>query len=472
MSRREGPRGRWSALYQSAVLGLSAAIIIGTWVFATYVFQAAIARPGGVSLGLEAIGQVLGAAAPHGPAASELPGLVGTPTPTVGALVSPSPVAAPSTTATVQVSPTVTPDVRFYDPARAKTLLAQAQTSIGSQPSDFVANVTLAAQRINNRPIAPGATFSFNSAAGPYSTDQGYRNVAAIDGRPTGGVPTIEGGITQVSTTLFQAAFWSGLKIVERHTHPYWLDRLNAGSTAQRGLDAYVDYPSSDLRFQNTTGDWVRIEASVQSGSVSVSIFGTDPGWSVNPEIGAPTGVVQPSPTQTVRTDPSLPPGQQFNVFPGASGFDVDVQRTVTRQGQIVDRYGVVERYRAMPGIVVVGEQPTPTPTPAPTDTPQPASPSQNGAGPTHLAGLDPTAFVMPDGRIRVPDLVSLPEDEAQRVITAVGLQTTYANYQGPGDVPSGVLNSVAVGHVLSQSPAPGTEVLRGTTIYIAVRRQ
>src|SRR6185437_7591506 len=144
------------------------------------------------------------------------------------------------------------------------------------------------------------------------------------------------------------------------------------------------------------------------------------------------------------------------------------------RQGQTLDRYGVVERYQAMPGIVVMGAQPTPTPTPspAPTDTAQPATPSSTGIGPTRLAGLDPTTFVLPDGRIKVPDLESLSEDEAQRVITAVGLQTTYANYQGPGDVSAGVLNSVPVDHVLSQSPQPGVAVLRGTTVYIAVRRQ
>ncbi|MGH2461606.1 MAG: VanW family protein [Chloroflexota bacterium] len=472
MKSPEGPRGRWSTWYQTAVLALSAAIIIGTWVFATRVFQTTITRPGSVSLGIEAIGQVLGAAAPHGPAASELPGLVGTPT-TVAAPGVPVPTLVSTATAPAELSPTATPDSRFYDAARAKTLLAQAQTSFGSQSTEFVANASLASQRVNNREVAPGATFSFNSVAGPYSTDNGYRSVSAIDRAPTSGVPTIEGGITQVSTTLFQAAFWSGLKIVERHTHPYWLDRFNAGSTAQRGLDAYVDYPSNDLRIQNTTGDWIRIESTVKSGSVAVSIFGADPGWSVNPDVGAPTKVVQPNPTQTVRNDPSLPAGQQFNVFPGSAGFDVDLQRTVTNQNETVDRYGVLEHYPAMPGIVVIGEPPTPTATPPPaTDTPLPTVPASTAAGPTRLAGLDPTTFVLPDGRIRVPNLVSLSEDEAQKVITAVGLQTTYANYQGPGDVPVGTLDSVPVDHVLSQSPQPGAAAPRGTTIYIAVRRQ
>ncbi len=462
-----GPGDRWSTIYQTAVLGISALVIILTWVLATRLFESSIGRPGGVALGLEALGQVLGAAAPHGPAAEDLPGLVGTPTPLAGPPDTPTLIPTFSPTPVEQATPTPTPDTRFYDPARAKTLLAEAQTSFGNESNDFVANVSLAAQRINGRRIAPDATFSFDSTAGPFTTENGYRAVSPITGKPANGVPTIEGGITQVSTTLFQAAFWSGLKIVERHTHPYWLDRLNAGSTAQRGLDAYVAYPSDDLRIQNTTGDWIRIDASVQSGSVSVSIYGADPGWSVNPDVGSPSHLVQPNPTQTVRTDPSLPPGQQFTVFRGAAGFDVMVQREVTREDQTLDRYGVDERYQPMPAIVVVGASPTPTPVPQPE---HPVIPGI-GQGPTHLAGLDPNAFVLPDGRIRTPDLIDLPEDEAQRVITAVGLQTTYVNYQGPGDIPPAALNSVPVGHVLSQIPQPGTAVPRGTTVFIAVRK-
>lgn len=465
--RDDPSRGRPSTLYQTAVLGISALVIIGTWLLIAHLFQAAIDRPGGVSVGLEALGQVLGWSAPRGRNAEELPGLAGTPTPS---LVLPTPTLIPSFTPTEVPRPTATPtpDVRFYDPNRAKTLLAQAQTSFGNEPPGFVWNLVLAAQRLNDRRIAPGAIISFASLVGPYTVQNGYRPVPNLSGSTDSNtVPTIEGGITQLATTLFQAAFWSGLKIVERHSHPYWLDRLSAGSTAQRGLDAYVGDPADDLRIQNNTGDWIRLEATVQSGSVSVSIYGADPGWSVSPEVGTPTNLLQPSPTQTTRPDPSLPPGQRFTLFPGSAGFEVALQRTVTLQDQVVDRYGVVERYNPMPAIIIVG--PTPTPTPLPSPTPETSGAGQN---PTHLAGLDPNAFVLPDGRIRTPNLVGLTEDEAQRVITAVGLQTTYVNYQGPGDVPPAALNAVPVGHVLSQTPSPNTAVPRGTTVYIAVRKQ
>jgi hypothetical protein len=466
--RPEDPPPRWSIAYQGIVLGISALVIAFVSLRAMTMFEAAVAQPGSVSLGLAAAGQVVGAAAPRAPAADTLPGLVGTATPSLTPTQTPTRTPFPSPTITVTPTPTLTPDVRTYDPARAKTLLAQAQTTWSAESPEFVANVTLAAQRINGRQVAPGATFSFNGLLAPYSTLNGYQAITVTKtAAVTRTMSTVDAGITQVSTTLFQAAFWSGLKIVERSPHPSWLDRFSAGSTSQRGLDAYVGEPSPDLRFTNNTPDWIRIEATSDLGTLTVSIFGADPGWTVSPDVGGATKVVRPNPTPSLQVDPELAPGQQFTVSGGLPGFDVAVQRTVTKNGQVVDRYGVSEHYQPVPAVVAVGPPPTPTPMP-PTPTRAPAT---QPSGPDHLAGLIPSSFVLADGRIRTPNLVGLPEAEAQQVLVAVGLSTTYANYQGPGDVPSSALNSVPVGAVLSQNPQPGTPVGRAWTVYLAVRK-
>jgi hypothetical protein len=198
---------------------------------------------------------------------------------------------------------------------------------------------------------------------------------------------------------------------------------------------------------------------------VTVSIYGADPGWSVDPNVSDPTKVVQPNATPVVRPDPELPPGQQFAASAAVPGFDIAVQRTVTRNGEVLDRYGLNEHYQPMPAVIAIG----PTLTPTATSTPAAGSGSP---GPTHLAGLNPAAFALPDGRIRVPLLVGLPEAEAQQVIAAVGLAKTYPNQQGPGDVPAFVLTTVEVGQVLSQSPSAGTAVQKGTTVYLAIRKQ
>jgi len=65
----------------------------------------------------------------------------------------------------------------------------------------------------------------------------------------------------------------------------------------------------------------------------------------------------------------------------------------------------------------------------------------------------------------------SMPEAQARGLISSVGLQNSFTNYQGPGDVPAAALNQVPVGAVLSQTPAPGTILGPGTIVYIAVRK-
>src|SRR6185437_13669243 len=278
-----------------------------------------------------------------------------------------------------------------YDPTRAQTLLAQAQTGWSNESPAFTTNVTLAAGRLNGQKLAPGATFSLNGVLAPYNTGNGYQAVS--DGQTT--LPTVEGGITQVSTTLFQSVFWSGIKIVERHEHPVWLSRYSAGSTAQAGLDAYVASDTTqDLRFQNNSSDWIRVEAIVQASTLTISLYGSDPGWSVSPVIGTPTKIAQPTPAEVQRVDPSLGPGQQVTAAKAINGFDVSVQRTVNKGSQVVDRYGVAEHYQPQPALVLIGPSPTATPLPVATvtATPNPNSPTPNS--PTHLAGLNPADFV------------------------------------------------------------------------------
>ena len=56
----------------------------------------------------------------------------------------------------------------------------------------------------------------------------------------------VGGGLCQFATTLFNAAFFAGLPIVERHPHDFFIDHYPIGR------DAQVAYGSQDLRFATT----------------------------------------------------------------------------------------------------------------------------------------------------------------------------------------------------------------------------
>ena len=71
-----------------------------------------------------------------------------------------------------------------------------------------------------------------------------------------------------------------------------------------------------------------------------------------------------------------------------------------------------------------------------------------------------------------MPNLVGLTVAQAQQTIVNAGLKTTYVNYQTADNVPDkSFFNSIPPGHVLSQIPAPGTSVAKGTVVYLAARK-
>ena len=106
-------------------------------------------------------------------------------------------------------------------------------------------NIRQACDNINGTILEPGEVFSFNEVVGQRTYDAGFVAATVIAGGQY--EQGLGGGICQVSTTLYNAALKSDLKIVERHTHAWPSEYISTG------LDATVDWPSLDLKFENDT---------------------------------------------------------------------------------------------------------------------------------------------------------------------------------------------------------------------------
>ena len=120
-------------------------------------------------------------------------------------------------------------------------------------------NIALGAGKLHGVIIAPGEEFSFNQHLGEITPEAGYLEGSVILGGAT--VTGIGGGICQVSTTMFRAAFSGGYAITERNSHGYrvgYYEYAGAGP----GLDAAIWQPEVDLRFQNNTPYHLLIESS------------------------------------------------------------------------------------------------------------------------------------------------------------------------------------------------------------------
>ncbi|HYI25392.1 MAG TPA: peptidoglycan binding domain-containing protein [Thermomicrobiales bacterium] len=241
-------------------------------------------------------------------------------------------------------------------------VLGVSQTYYGSSSEPRRHNVERAVELEDGWLIPPGGIFSFAAFSGLITEDNGFVTGFGIVADPSGGVttaPVIGGGICQVSTTIYQASFWAGMKVVERWAHPYWLESYGQAPYGMRGLDAMVNIEPDwalDLKFENTTGNWIAIVMSADGENVHAEIRGTNPGWEIDvpePEI---TNVVKPSDEMHFTDSPELPKGQELQVERAKDGFTSTITRTVRDEdGNVIDEYTQESTYAASRNLTLRG---------------------------------------------------------------------------------------------------------------------
>ena len=145
-------------------------------------------------------------------------------------------------------------------------LLSTFSTRYPASNRDRTTNLRLAASKINGFVLLPGQTFSYNTVVGERTIAGGYKEAAIYqDGQVVQG---LGGGICQISTTLYNAALYANLEIVERRNHQFVPSYVGAGR------DATVVYGSQDFKFKNTRNYAIKIICSVDSGVATFSLYG------------------------------------------------------------------------------------------------------------------------------------------------------------------------------------------------------
>ena len=145
--------------------------------------------------------------------------------------------------------------------------ISSALTNASSSSGNRLSNIRLALSMINGKRVGPGETFSFNGTVGQRTTQRGFKLAGAYEN----GVNTeqVGGGICQVSTTLFNAAVKANMTLVERSPHS------KPVAYVDKGKDAAVDWPGTDLKFRNDTSEPVYISAWLSNDKrVHVNIYG------------------------------------------------------------------------------------------------------------------------------------------------------------------------------------------------------
>ena len=231
-----------------------------------------------------------------------------------------------------------------------KGLVASYQTFYGGE-ANRIHNVQLVAHLVDKHVIAPGETFSFNGTTGERSEDKGFLEAPVIiNGELKTG---LGGGVCQVSTTVFNAAYEAGLPIVSRTNHALYISHY------PQGRDATVNYPDTDLKFTNDTGHYILLRTWVGSSSLTVALYGTPVHRRVVSET-SPLVVTGPAPIKRIK-DPSLFVGQTVVEEPGSSSLKTSNQRKVyDADGKLLFDTTFYSSYRGELKVIRVGTKKRP----------------------------------------------------------------------------------------------------------------
>ncbi|MFZ1410987.1 MAG: VanW family protein [Micropruina sp.] len=209
-----------------------------------------------------------------------------------------------------------------------------------------VNNLGKAARLINGTFLKPGETFSMNKTLGFRSAANGWMSGGAIDG----GIVTqrMGGGISQATTTTFNAIFFAGLKDIYHKPHSLYFSRYPVGR------EATLDWVSVDMKFQNDSPHGVVLQAWTtgkvgQTGSITVRVWSTK------------RYTVKAS--KPVRSNYRAPAATRYDTSAGCepqsamSGFDVRYKRLFYQGNKLVRSEPFFWRYNTLTP-VVCGKKP------------------------------------------------------------------------------------------------------------------
>jgi len=205
--------------------------------------------------------------------------------------------------------------------------------------ADRVQNIKAASSSFHGLLVPPGGTLSMSDELGDISLDNGYAEALIILGNET--IKGVGGGVCQVSTTLFRAAYFAGYPILERHAHAYrvgYYEQTASGghNTNLAGLDATVFVPLVDFKFKNDTDHWLLMETYVINNSaLTWKFYSTKDERAVDHTTTGPTNIVE-APEDLYRENPELDKGEVKQVDWAAEGARVVVNRRVTRGGELL----------------------------------------------------------------------------------------------------------------------------------------
>jgi len=249
-------------------------------------------------------------------------------------------------------------------------LLATFSTRYDASNIDRSTNLKIAVQKINDKVIMPGETFSYNQTLGNRTTAAGYKNAKIYENGQV--IDGIGGGICQISTTLYNSVLLSNLDIVERRNHQFTTSYVPAGR------DATVVYGQTDFKFKNSRNYAIKIKANVSNGIATVSIYGVKEEKEYSISFNTKTISTIPF-TVKYNDDNTLPVGTEKVYQNGTNGAITETYIIKSLNGKVVSTELLSkDTYNAMQKIILRGTKG------AVINTPTDVTPTENTTDSVH----------------------------------------------------------------------------------------
>lgn len=239
-----------------------------------------------------------------------------------------------------------------------------------------VKNIQHAASVLDGTIVEPGASFSLNEKLGKRSADNGYV-MAPVYSTEDGFFDDYGGGVSQLSTTLWNATFFGGYHDIAHTPHSLWISRY------PKGREATLNWGSIDNRFQNDSECGILMKVYAGPTSVTVGYYSCKDRTVRSDE----PAVLEETPiADECVEDPSLPPGAVGKeIEHGYTGYRVEYFRYVKKGDGPEKKERWAWTYDMRKRKVACGPAapppaepapPPPVPAPAPEPTPAPEAPA------------------------------------------------------------------------------------------------
>jgi len=224
---------------------------------------------------------------------------------------------------------------------RVDAVMAQFESQFPTGPANEARteNIRVGLRYLSGMVVLPGEQFSLAAALAPISTDRGYVDAGVIrDGRLVEG---IGGGLSQVSTTVLNTAWFAGLELDEFTPHSYYIERYPVGR------EATISVGLIDNVWTNDTTSPVVIQTSMEEDTIVMRFWG-ERQYNVKTTTGPRRDIEQPEEFDDDAED-CLDQG-------AVEGFTLTVTRTLSRSGDVVRTEPYTTTYQPSPGVTCTRE--------------------------------------------------------------------------------------------------------------------